>query len=192
MLLLPSRWQWYFVWRDLLQAALITPVPLDAASVFLALISSLGRGAAGDVCFSNRWFLNVLGALLCSSPPVSALARTFLDICAFVFCFLFYASVSVCVCVCLCVWGSKRERDGGEFLTVCLHCVFDCARECVCVYVTSACWLTGCCSAFWQTVPLNHAAVVTRGDRTPSPPPDSSIRVSHALNEEVNMLNCLL
>ena len=107
--------------------------------------------------------------------------------------FVFYfMRLWVCACVCLCVWGSKRERDGGEFLTVCLHCVFDCARECVCVYVTSACWLTGCCSAFWQTVPLNHAAVVTRGDRTPSPPPDSSIRVSHALNEEVNMLNCLL
>lgn len=30
---------------SLLRRALITPVPLDAASAFLALISSLGRGA---------------------------------------------------------------------------------------------------------------------------------------------------
>lgn len=90
--------------------------------------------------------------------------------------------------------GRQREQERGEsfwqspvFFWRCA-----CACKCVCLCVTSARWLTGCCSAFWQTLPLNHSAVVTHSDRTPLPPWDSSIRVSHALNEEVNMLNCLL
>lgn len=110
-------------------------------------------------------------------------------------CFLDF--VCLCVCVFMCIWGrekqAERARERGEFLTIRLQCVFfDCVHVLVSGYVTSTCWLTGCCSAFWQTVPLNHAAVVTHSDRTPLPPWDSSIRVSHALNEEVNMLNCLL
>ena len=169
MLLLLPRWQWHFVWRDLLQAALITPVPLDAASVFLALISSLGRGAAGDVCFSNRWFLWMCSERFCVHLRLSQLLPE--PFWTYVLLFFYFMRLLVCVCVSVCVCEGVRERDGGEFLTVCLHCVFDCARECVCVYFTSTCWLTGCCSAFWQTVPLNHAAVVTRSDRTPSPPP---------------------
>lgn len=69
------------------------------------------------------------------------------------------------------------------FLTVCTHLQ---------VCVTAACWLTDCCSAFWQTVPLNHAALVTRSDRTLLLPWYASIRISPTLNEDVNMLNCLL
>lgn len=60
------RWQQYFVWRDLLQTALITPVSLDVASVLLALISSLGGGgAAWNVCFSNCWFLSMCSECYC-------------------------------------------------------------------------------------------------------------------------------
>lgn len=51
-------------------------------------------------------------------------------------------------------------------------------------YASSASWLIGCCWAFWQTVSLNHVAVVVHSDRMPLPPWDFSIRVSQALNEE--------
>lgn len=92
-----------------------------------------------------------------------------------------YVSVSVCN-------GKQRQSttDRGRFLTIHLCCVI------LWVDGTSARWMTGCCSAFWQTVPLNHAAVVAHSDRTQLAPWDSPIGVFHALNEEVNMLNCLV
>lgn len=94
------------------------------------------------------------------------------------------------------MWETARQQKASEtaisfwqfdsimfFLPLCM---------CLCVYATSAGELTDYCSALWQTVPLNHAAVVTCSDRTTLLPWDSSIGVSHALNEEINMLSCLL
>lgn len=97
---------------------------LDAATVFLALISSLGGGAAGDVCFSNCRFL-----CTCSERfrvhllPVSALARTFLDICALAFRFFSSFSLCACVCDCLCLREKERQREQVKegVLTVRLH-----------------------------------------------------------------------
>lgn len=80
----------------------------------------------------------------------------------------------------------ERKESFWQFVRILLSC----AHTCACV--TSASLLTGCCLAFWQTVSLNHAAVVTRSDRMLLPPWDSSIMVSQVLKEEVNMLNCLL
>lgn len=86
---------------------------LDAATVFLALISSLGGGAAGDVCFSNCRFL-----CTCSERfrvhllPVSALARTFLDICALAFrFFLLFPCVPACATVCVRVFKRETETE---------------------------------------------------------------------------------
>lgn len=88
-------------------------MPLDAATVFLALISSLGGGAAGDVCFSNCRFL-----CTCSERfrvhllPVSALARTFLDICALAFrFFLLFPCVPACATACVRVFKRESETE---------------------------------------------------------------------------------
>lgn len=142
---------------------------LDAATVFLALISSLGGGAAGDVCFSNCRFL-----CTCSERfrvhllPVSALARTFLDICALAFqFFLLFPCVPACATACVHVFKRERETERaskrgsfdspsplwglGVFFFVFLLCFFlfwESVYVLASVRVTSPCWLTDCCSAF--------------------------------------------
>lgn len=163
----------------------------------------------------------MLGALPCSSLAcLSSCQNLFGHMCfSFsIFFFFFPVCLRVRLLVCVCLREKERQREQVKegVLTVRLHygvwglfvlfvlvffvfllCFFfllfwESVYVLASVRVTSPCWLTDCCSAFWQTVPLNHAAVVTCSDRTPLPPWDSSIRVPHALNEEVNMLNCLL
>lgn len=151
--LLLWRWLPYTVWRDLPQTALITPVLLDAASVFLALISSLGRGAAGDVCFSNRWFFRLCSESFCVclrlSPHLPEPFWTF-ELLRYDF---------VCLCLFVYVWRKKgqterTERKEGELLLVHFCCVFwlyTCAPECVCMRVSP--------------LPLGWQAVVQPSDR---------------------------
>lgn len=96
----------------------------------------------------------------------------------------------MCFCVLiLCVY--EEERGDSFWQSICTV-FFDFAHALINMCVCYFCLLVDRLLFGLLTVSLNHAAVVTRSDRMPFPPWDFSIRVSQALNEEVNMLNCLL
>lgn len=97
----------------------------------------------------------------------------------------------VCLLFWFCVCVYEEERGESFWQSICIV-LFDCAHRLINMCVCYLCLLVDRLLFGLLTVSLNHAAVVTRSDRMPFPPWDFSIRVSQALNEEVNMLNCLL
>lgn len=94
--------------------ALITPVSLDVASVLLALISALGRGALPAMCvFLTADFSRCAqSATVFISACLGSCQKLSLDMCAFAFPLFFFFFFFALV--------SEKKRD--EFLTVRLHC----------------------------------------------------------------------